>query len=70
MENSYWKKTITERTRTYRASDIAELLGLSLTAAYELMHNTEFPSFRVGTRLLIAKEDFEEWLTEQKEKTV
>ena len=34
------------------ATDIANLLGVSKSTAYELMSNNEFPSIRLGGRVL------------------
>ena len=46
------------------AKDVSKLLGVSLSTAYELMHEDEFPSLRVGYRYVIPKEDFQKWVKE------
>ena len=33
---------------TYNAPELALLLGISRSAAYNLMHRADFPSFRIG----------------------
>lgn len=50
------------------AKDVAKLLGVSLSTAYELMHEDEFPSLRVGNRYVIPKEDFQKWVKENTKK--
>ena len=41
---------------------VGKVLGVSSTTAYELMHNEDFPSLRIGNRLIVAKEKFREWV--------
>ncbi len=50
------------------AETVAKLLGVSSTTAYELMHREDFPSIRVGSRLIVPKEKFREWVDKQAEK--
>ena len=40
----------------------AKLLGISLSSAYELMHEKDFPTLRVGSRMVVPKEKFIEWV--------
>lgn len=44
------------------AETIAKLLGISITSSYELMHEKDFPSLKIGSRLLVSKEKFSEWI--------
>ena len=54
-----------ERT-TYNAPDLAQALGISRTAAYNLMNRADFPSFRSGCkRLLVRVSDLNEWIDGQ-----
>ena len=41
---------------------VANLLGVSQSTAYELMHEKSFPTLQVGSRLLVPKEKFIEWM--------
>ena len=34
----------------------AKLLGISLSSAYELMHEEGFPALRIGNRIVVPKE--------------
>ena len=50
---------------TYSATELAALLGISRYAAYNLMHRADFPSFRIGKRLLVTHADTLAWLNKQ-----
>ena len=43
----------------------AKLLGISLSSAYELMHEARFPALRVGSRIVVPKEKFCQWVEAQ-----
>ena len=43
------------------AEQLSSVLGISRSAAYELMAQRSFPSLRVGKRLLVQKEKFISW---------
>lgn len=44
---------------------VAEVLGISPSTAYELMHELGFPVLRVGNRMVVPKEKFIRWVEEQ-----
>lgn len=44
------------------AEMMAKVLGISISSAYELMHETSFPTLRVGSRIVVPKEKFIEWV--------
>lgn len=44
---------------------VAKLLGISISSSYELMHETGFPSLRIGSRLIVPKEKFRQWVEEK-----
>ena len=50
------------------ASDIAEALGIGINAAYDLLHRDDFPSIRIGRKLVVPREAFFRWLDKQTEK--
>ena len=50
------------------AETVTKLLGVSATTAYGLMHRKDFPSIRVGSRLVVPKEKFVEWVNKQTER--
>ena len=47
------------------AQMVADVLGVSISSAYELMHEDGFPSLRIGNRLVVPKEHFRRWVEEQ-----
>ena len=57
---------------TYKAYDdlplflnvamVARVLGVSPASSYELMHEKDFPTLRVGSRMVVPKEKFIEWV--------
>ncbi len=44
---------------------VAQVLGVSISSAYELMHEKGFPALRVGNRIIVPKEKFCQWVEEQ-----
>lgn len=50
---------------TYDAGELAKVLGISKSKAYDLMHREDFPTLRIGKRLLVVRSKFEVWLEEQ-----
>ena len=43
---------------------IAQTLGISLSSAYELMHDKDFPALRIGSRIIVPKEDLRKWVAD------
>lgn len=41
---------------------LSELLGISLSSCYELMHEKDFPVIRIGKRMVVEKSRFIEWV--------
>ena len=46
------------------AKMVAEVLGISESSSYELMHEPSFPALRVGSRIVVPKEKFQQWVEE------
>ena len=44
---------------------VAKVLGISISSAYELMHEANFPALRVGSRIVVPKEKFCQWVESQ-----
>lgn len=44
---------------------VAQVLGVSISTAYEVMHEPNFPTLRVGSRMVVPKEKFIQWAEEQ-----
>ncbi len=47
------------------AKTVAEILGISVAGAYELLHQEDFPALRIGLRLVVPKEKFLSWIVSQ-----
>ena len=43
------------------------MLGIAPSSAYELMHEKDFPALRIGSRIVVPKEKFIEWVRKQTE---
>ena len=46
------------------ANLVAQVLGVSISTAYEVMHEPGFPVLRVGSRMVVPKEKFIQWVEE------
>lgn len=47
------------------ANLVAQVLGVSISTAYEVMHEPSFPTLRVGSRMVVPKEKFIQWAEER-----
>ena len=47
------------------ANTVAQVLGVSISSAYELMHEEVFPSVRIGSRFVVPKDKFRQWVERQ-----
>ena len=43
---------------------VAKVLGISSSSGYKLMHEPGFPVLRVGSRMVVPKEQFIQWVNE------
>ena len=44
------------------AETVAKLLGISISSAYELMQQNDFPVLRIGNRKVVPKDRFRAWV--------
>lgn len=44
------------------AAIVAKALGIAPSSTYELMHEEDFPVLKIGSRLVVPKEKFVEWV--------
>ena len=61
-ESSY--KTYDELPLFLNAETVAKVLGVSPSSGYELMHEPDFPVLKIGSRLVVPKEKFVEWVSQ------
>lgn len=50
------------------AETIAKLLGISPSSCYKLMHEKDFPTLRIGNRMIVPKDKFREWAERKNER--
>ena len=46
------------------AATVAKVLGVSPSSGYELIHEPDFPVLKIGSRLVVPKEKFVEWVSQ------
>ena len=61
-ESSY--KSYDELPLFLNAATVAKVLGISPSSGYELMHEPDFPVLKIGSRLVVPKEKFAEWVSQ------
>ena len=48
-----------------KMTDVAAALGISRAGVYKLAHDSYFPAFQIGKRIVVSREKFLEWLDRQ-----
>ena len=43
---------------------VSKMLGIAPSSAYELMHEKNFPTLRIGSRMVVPKDKFIEWVVQ------
>lgn len=61
MKESFYK-SYEELPLFLNAKVIAKLLGVSISSGYELMHSKGFPVLKIGSRMVVPKEKFRQWV--------
>ena len=61
-ESSY--KSYEELPLFLNAATVARVLGVSPSSGYELMHEPDFPVLKIGSRMVVPKEQFVEWVSQ------
>ena len=51
--------------KTYRVEDIAKILDIGRSSAYNLVREGHFETVRIGTAIRISRKSFDEWLESQ-----
>ena len=52
----------TPNSRTYTVEDVAAMLNIGRTSAYNLVKEGHFKTVRIGNAIRISKKSFDEWL--------
>lgn len=63
MKESIYK-TYEELPLFLNAELVAKVLGIAPSSSYELMHESDFPVLKVGSRMVVPKEKFIQWVEE------
>lgn len=45
------------------SNTVSKVLGVSFSSTYELMHTEGFPTLRIGSRMVVPKEQFIQWVS-------
>ena len=61
-ESSY--RSYDELPLFLNAATVAKVLGVSPSSGYELMHEPDFPVLKIGSRMVVPKEQFVEWVSQ------
>ena len=61
-ESSY--RSYDELPLFLNAATVAKVLGISPSSGYELMHEPDFPVLKIGSRMVVPKEQFVEWVSQ------
>ena len=64
MKNSVYK-TYDELSLMLSVSQVADVLGIGRTNAYELVKEKDFPSLNIGSRIVVPKDKFIQWIEEK-----
>ncbi|NLA83022.1 MAG: helix-turn-helix domain-containing protein [Clostridiales bacterium] len=66
METAYKNtkyKSLDDLPAIFKVKDLAEIMGVNQTKAYEIAKRQDFhASIKIGRRIMIIKEQFQEWL--------
>ena len=55
-------KSYDELPLMLNANTVKDVLGISISSAYELMKENNFPSLKIGSRIVVPKDKFIEWV--------
>lgn len=55
-------------SRIYTVFEVAEMLSISRTSAYNLVNAGTFKTVRIGSMIRISRKSFDEWLEQQLDK--
>ena len=58
-------KSYDELPLTLNAEVVKDVLGISISSAYELTKEKDFPSLRIVNRLIVPKDKFIAWMNEK-----
>ena len=57
-------KTFEDLPYFINVHELADILGIAISSCYELMHEKDFPTVRIGKRMVVPKDKFLSWVDE------
>ena len=63
MKENY--KSFDELPMMLSVSQVAKALGISRTRSYELVNEKGFPKVKIGTRIVVPKDEFRSWIKKE-----
>ncbi len=63
-EDNALYKNLDDIPLVFGPQELAKILGISRSKAYELVNQSDFPRYRYGRRIIIQKDHFIKWLNE------
>jgi len=63
MKNTF--TSIEQLPITLCAEEVAQVLGISRAGAYTLMRSKDFPTIRIGKRMVVPKDKLLAWMEDQ-----
>lgn len=64
MEDNTMYEELNYLPQMLNAKELQELLGISQSSTYDLMHREDFPTLRINARLMVSRSNLIKWLTE------
>lgn len=58
-------KSVDDLPITFGPSELSVILGISRNKAYEIANRADFPTYRIGKKIIISKKHFITWMDEQ-----
>ena len=65
MNEAIVYKTFDDLPMFLSVPTVSKVLGISASSGYELMHEKNFPSIKIGSRILVPRDKLKEWLDEK-----
>jgi excisionase family DNA binding protein len=58
-------KTYDDLPMFLNVATVAKLLGISQSSGYELMHEKDFPAIKIGSRIVVPRDNLVAWIEEK-----
>ena len=58
-------KDCTDLPLTLTVPEVSEILRINMSKAYELSHRKDFPSMKLGNRIVIPRDAFLRWMEKE-----